>query len=142
MQQQDLPRKRTMGNLSRSSFARYRRDARMRSPFLLQIKCELCSLRTSSIIINWYWELTTKITDSIFIKEECQFENDSTTSLIIGQIPDALTQNGIYHCPNLILSAPYGIEVCHRTIFAFWRLSKSLQKSDSSDSLKPLSDNS
>ena len=98
---------------ARALLACYRRDARMRFPFLLQIECELWSLRTDTIIICWYWELATKITDSIFIKEECQFKNDGTTPLIIGQIPDALTQNGIYNRPNLILSAPYGIEVCH-----------------------------
>ena len=91
----------------------YRRDTRMRFPFLLQIKYELCPPRSYPIIICWYWELAAKITDCIFIKEECQFKNDGTTSFIIGQIPNALTQNGIYHRSDFILSAPYGIEVCH-----------------------------
>ena len=102
-----------MGNLSRSSFARYRMDARMRFPFLLQIECELCSLGTNSVIICRYWELTTKITDNIFIKEECQFKNNGTKPFFIGKIPDALTQNSIHHRSDFILSAPYEIEVCH-----------------------------
>ena len=33
--------------------------------------------------------------------------------LVIGQIPDAFTQNGIDHRPYLILSTPYGIEISH-----------------------------
>ena len=90
----------------------------IRFPFLLQIKYELCPPQSYPIIICWYWELAAKITDSIFIKEECQFENDGTTPFIIGQIPDALTQNGIYHRSDFILSAPNGIKVCHSILFA------------------------
>ena len=71
---------------------------------------QLCPPRSYPIIICWYWELAAKITDCIFIKEECQFKNDGTTSFIIGQIPNALTQDGIYHRSDFILSAPYGIE--------------------------------
>ena len=80
------------------------------------------------------------------------------------------SQNSIDHRSDFILSAPDGIKISHRTIFAFCRqvfqiffpefvnvficyfhyliifafckLSKSLQKSDSSQSLKPLVDSS
>ena len=31
----------------------------------------------------------------------------------IGQIPDAFTQDSIYYCPYLVLSAPNGIKVSH-----------------------------
>ena len=79
----------------------------------LQVEYELSSFRTDSIIICRYWELAAKITDCIFIKENCQFKNDGTTPFFIGQIPDAFTQNGIDHRPYLILSTPYGIEISH-----------------------------
>ena len=56
-------------------------------------------------------KLAAQITDGIFFKGNRQFKNDGSTSFIIGQIPDTFTQNGIYHRPNLILSAPNGNEV-------------------------------
>ena len=87
----------------------------------LQVEYELNSFRTDSIIICRYWELAAKITDCIFIKEECQFKNDGTTPFFIGQIPDAFTQNGINHRPYLILSAPNGIKVNHSILFAVLR---------------------
>ena len=35
------------------------------------------------------------------------------TPFIIGQIPDALTQDSIYHRSNFILLSPYSIEIRH-----------------------------
>ena len=40
----------------------------------------------------------------------------------IGQIPDVLTQDSIYHRSNFILSAPNGIEVSHSIQFSVHHL--------------------
>ena len=106
------------------------------------VKHELCSLRAYTIIVCWYRELVDKHVNLFLLQILGNLQIDGHPSLIIAQIPDALSQNGIHHRPDFILSAPNGIKVSHRTIFAFWRLSKSLQKSDSSDSLKPLEESS
>ena len=76
----------------------------------LYVKCELCSLWANPVIIGGYRELAAQATDRILIQMPCQFENDGATPFIIGQIPNTLTQNGIYHRSNLILSAPDGIK--------------------------------
>ena len=89
--------------------------------FFLKVEYELSSFRTDSIIICRYWELAAKITDCIFIKEECQFKNDGTTPFFIGQIPDTFTQNGIYHRSDFILCAPYGIVISHNILFEVLR---------------------
>ena len=44
-----------------------------------------------------------------------------TTPFIIGQIPDAFTQNGIDYRPYFILIAPDGIKVNHSILFAVLR---------------------
>ena len=59
-----------------------------------------------------------QITDGILFKRYSQFKNNGTATFIIGQIPDAFTQDSIYNCPNLVLSAPNGIEINHSILIA------------------------
>ena len=84
----------------------------------LYVKRELCSLWANPVVICGYRELAAQVTDSILIQINCQFKNDGTTPFIIGQIPYALTKNGIYYRPDFILNAPYGIKVNHSILYA------------------------
>ena len=89
-----------------------------------------------AVVVGRGGELAAEITDSIIIEGDSQFQFDGRATLTVAEIPDAFTQNGIYHRSDFILCAPYGIVVCHLTIFAFCRLSKSSQNSACSSSLK------
>ena len=87
----------------------------------LQVEYELSSPWANPVIIGWYWELTAKITDCIFIQINCQFKNDGTAFFIVCEIPDAFTMNGINHRSDFILSAPYGIEISHSILLEVLR---------------------
>ena len=62
------------------------------------------------------WVSAAKGTNSIFIQIPYQFKNNGTTPLIVSKIPDALSQNGIHHRSDFVLSAPDGIKVSHRSL--------------------------
>jgi len=56
---------------------------------------------------------TAKIINGIIIEPDSQLQFNGHPTLVVTEIPDTLTQNGIHYRSNLILSAPYGIVVSH-----------------------------
>ena len=109
---------------------------------LLQIEYELGAFCSNTVVVGSDGELATEIANVIIIEGDSQFQFDGHSSFAVAEIPYTFSQNGIHHRSDFILCAPNGIVVSHRTIFAFCRLSKSSQKAASSESVKPLDDNS
>ena len=78
-----------------------------------KIECEFRAFCADAVVVGRDGKLAAKIADSIIIKRDSQLQNNSHPSLAVAEIPDTLAQNGIHHCSNLILRAPYEIVVSH-----------------------------
>ncbi len=88
-----MPFKKDMGELSA-----------MGVPFL-HVKHELCSFRAYTVIVCRNRKLVDKRIGIFLFQVLGQLQFNGHPSLIIAQIPDAFSQNGINHRPDLTLSS-------------------------------------
>ena len=86
-----------------------------------KIECEFRAFCADAVVVGWDRKLAAEIADGIIIKRDSQFQFNGHASLIVTEIPDALSQNGIYHRSDFVLSAPYGIVVSHSIRYSVLR---------------------
>ena len=70
-----------------------------------------------SVVVDRDRELTAQVADGIFIKIPSQLKDYGATFLIICEIPYTFAQDSIDNRPNLVLGAPYRIEISHSILF-------------------------
>ena len=82
-----------------------------------KIKVEFSAMWAYAVVVGRDRELATQIADGIFIKIPGQFQDDGATLFVICEIPYTFAQDSIDNCPDLVLGAPYRIEISHSILF-------------------------
>ena len=80
-----------------------------------KIKHEFCSLQAYAIIVCRNRKLVDKRIGIFLLQIHGQLHFYDHPSLIIAQVPDTFSQDGINHRSDFVLSAPDGIKVSHNT---------------------------
>ena len=86
-----------------------------------KIECEFRTFCSDAVVVGCDGELATEITDGIIIEGDSQLQFNGHPSLVVAEIPDTFTQDGIHHRSNLILCTPYEIVVSHSIQYAVLR---------------------
>ena len=83
-----------------------------------QIECKFRAFCADAVVVGWDRKLAAEVADGIIIKRDSQFQFNGHPPFAVTEIPDALSQNSIHNRSDLILCAPYGIEVSHNTQYS------------------------
>ena len=78
-------------------------------------------MRAYAVVVGRDRELAAQVAGSIFIEVSGQFQNDGATLLVVCEIPYTFAQDSIDNCPDLVLGAPYRIEVSHSILSSVLR---------------------
>ena len=70
-----------------------------------KIECEFRASCANAVVVGSNGKLAAKIADSIIIKRDSQLQFYDHPSLVVAEIPDTFTQNGIHHRSDLTLSS-------------------------------------
>ena len=76
-----------------------------------------------TVVVSCYRKLVNEHIGSFLLQILGKFQFNTHPMLVVTQIPDALTQNGIHHRSDFILSAPNGIKVSH-SFFYFYSFAR------------------
>ena len=73
-----------------------------------------------SVVVGIYVELAAKVAQLFLFKMYSQFKFNGHSLIIISQVKDTFTQDGIYYRPDLVLCAPDGIPIGRIIHFHHW----------------------